>query len=117
MVYGRARPGSGGGAGPEPRSAVVLRVPPLGLWDHAHRQISLLRHAGAGGRSDLGILRNPEPRAHRFLLTRRLRHGDVSDAADRRARRVWQSRLAGFHGLSELDVSALVLAWLQPLRD
>ena len=36
--------------------------------------------------------------------------GHAHDAADRRAGRLWQCRIAGFHGVPELEGTALVLA-------
>ena len=48
------------------------------------RQVSVLRDPGAERRSGLGLLRHPEPRPRRLLRARRLRHGHVPDAPDRR---------------------------------
>src|SRR6266480_2535991 len=76
----------------------------------AVRKICLLRHSGARDRSDLGLLRHSLARPWRVLRARRLRDGDVPDAPDRQPRRLWQSDLAGFHGVPELSKTALVLA-------
>ena len=80
-----------------------------------HRQVPVLRDAGAGGRSDLGLLRHPQPRPRRVLLARRLRDGHVPDAPDRHARRLRRSDAARLHGVPELEGAAVVLARLQPL--
>ena len=118
MVSGGARAGGHRRAHPQSGCARVVRVSPLGLRNHSDRQVPVLRDAGAGGRSDLGILRHSEPGARGFLFARRLRHGHVSDAADRPPRRVRQSDPARLHGVSELEVAALVLVRLQsfPVR-
>ena len=114
MVSGGACRGGDRRAHPQPGCARVIGVSSLGLRNHAHRQVSVLRDAGAGGRPDLGILRHPEPGARGFLFARRLRHGHVSDAADRPAGRLRRSHSARLHGVSELEVAALVLVRLQP---
>ena len=90
--------------------AGLLAASPLGLRADAHRQVPVLRDAGAGGRSHLGLLRHPEPRPRGVLLARRLRDGHVSDAPDRHARRLRRSGAARLHGVSELEGAALVLA-------
>ena len=90
--------------------AGLVAVSPLDLRAHAHRQVPVLRDAGAGRRSDLGVLRHPEPRARGVLLARRLRDGHVSDAPDRPAGRLRRSGAARLHGVPELEGAALVLA-------
>ena len=102
-------------AGPQPGGAAVVAAPSLAVRAHAHRQVHVLRDAGAGRRSDLGLLRHPEPRPRRVLLARRLRDGHVSDAPDRHARRLRRSGAARLHGVPELEGAALVLVRLQPL--
>ena len=92
MVSGRARAGRCRGAHPQSGCARVVAVSPFGLRTHADRQVPVLRDAGAGGRSDLGILRHSEPRARGLFFARRLRDGHVSDAADRPQGRVRRSR-------------------------
>ena len=79
------------------------------------RQVHVLRDAGAGRRSGLGLLRHPEPRPRRVLRARRLRDGHVPDAADRHARRVRRSGAARLHGVPELEGAAVVLARLRPV--
>ena len=79
------------------------------------RQVPVLRDAGAGRRSDLGLLRHPEPRPRGVLRARRLRDGHVSDAPDRHARRLRRSGPARLHGVPELEGAAVVLARLRPL--
>src|SRR6266480_1673485 len=87
-----------------------LDVAGADLSGGAVRKICLLRHPGARDRSDLGLLRHSLARPWRVLRARRLRDGDVPDAPDRQPRRLWQSDLAGFHGVPELSKTALVLA-------
>ena len=57
----------------------------------------------------MGLLRNPVARPWRIFRARRLCNGHVSDAPDRRARRLWQSGTAGLHGVSQLEGTAMVL--------
>src|SRR6267142_1745361 len=114
MVSGSAHRGDHRRSRPQPGRALVIRVPPLGLRAHTHRQVPVLRDAGACSRPDLGVLRHLESRTRGFLFARRLRHGYVPDATDRSKGRVRRSRAARLHGLSELEVAALVLVWLQP---
>ena len=86
----------------QPTAARVVPVSPVGLHHHSHRQVPLLRDAGAFSRLDLGLLRYFQPWARSVFCTRRLRHGHVPDAADRFPRCLWQSHFAGLHGVSEL---------------
>ena len=88
----------------------------LDLSGRAVRQICLLRPAGALDRSDLGLCRHPVARSWRLLRARRLRHGHVSDAPDRRPRRLRQSDPARLHGVSELARTAGVLVRVPALR-
>ena len=67
MVSGGACLGGHCGARPQSACARVVRVSPLGLRNHADRQVSVLWDAGAGGGSDLGLLRHSEPRARGFF--------------------------------------------------
>ena len=78
-----------------------------------------LRAAGPLGRPHLGLLRDPVPRPRGVLRARRLRHGHVPHAPDRRAGRLCQPDPAGLHGVPELEGTALVLARLRlvSLRD
>ncbi len=72
--------------------AADLAVASVVLLRRAVRQVSLLRVARLVDRPDLGLLRNSLARPWRVLRARRLRHGHVSDAADRHPRRLRQSR-------------------------
>ena len=79
----------------------------------AARQVSLLRHPRRRARSRLGLLRHPVARPRRVLRARRLRDGHVSDAPDRRARRLRQPDPARLHGVPELEGAAGRLVGLQ----
>ena len=99
----------------EPAHAGQQRVLRAGLGAAAHRQVSLLRLAGARRRSRLGLLRHPHARPCRLLRAGRLLHGHVPDAPDRQPRPVRQSAAARLHGVPELQGAALVLARLRPV--
>ena len=62
-----------------------------------------------------GYCRHPQPRPRRVLCPGRLRHGHVSHAPDRHARRLRRSGPARLHGLPQLEGAAVVLARLQSL--
>ena len=96
-----------------------LGVRDAALCRRAARQISLLRDARPRARSGLGLLRHSLARPWRVLRARRLCDGHVSDAPDRRARRLRQSDPARFHGVPELEGTADPLVGLQflPLCD
>src|SRR6202011_532293 len=93
----------------EPAAAGRLVLSGADLSDGAVREICLLRHPGAGDRSDLGLLRHSLARPWRVLCARRICDGHVSDAPDRWPRRLWQSLAARLHGVFELSEAALVL--------
>ena len=84
------------------------------LYRVAHRQVSLLRHPGAGGRSRLGLCRHPEPGPRRLLRVGWLCHGHVPHAPDRWPRGLRQPCAAGLHGVPELATPALVLVRVRP---
>ena len=73
-------------------------------------------HPRAGARSGLGLLRHSLARPRRLLRARRLCDGHVSDAPDRRARRLRQSDPARLHGVPELEGAAGRLVGLQFVR-
>ena len=97
----------------ELRQLAGLAVPYRQQQHDPLRQVPLLRPAGVVGRSRLGLWRHPVARSCRVLLARRLRHGHVSDASDRLARRLRQPCPAGLHGVPELGSPAVVLVRLQ----
>ncbi len=76
----------------------------------------MLRDAGAGGRPCVGLRRHPFARACGLLRARRIRHGHVPDAPDRRARRLRQCQPARLHGVPGLARTAVVLARLRMVR-
>src|SRR5437868_5050481 len=97
----------------QPVAARRLFLPGADLPRRALGQVCLLRHPRAVDRPDLGLLRHPLAWPRRLLRARRLRHGDVFDAADRDPRRLRQSDLARLHGVPELLEIAVVLARLR----
>ena len=99
-------------AGAQSAGAAIVAVPRVELLRRAVRQIHLLRAARALDRPDLGLLRHPFARPRRVLRARRLRHGHVPDAPDRRPRRLRESDPAGLHGVPELDGAADLLVRL-----
>ena len=95
---------------PIPPSALRMCRP---TWSACSASICASRILALSARSGLGLLRHPQPRPRRLLRARRLRHGHVPDAPDRRPRRLRQPGAARLHGVPELAGAALVLARLR----
>ena len=106
-------PIAGGGARAQLADANRFTDPHPDLCRAADWQINLLCHPRFVARSRLGLLRHSQPSARRVLCARRVCHGHVSDAPDRRAWRLREPRPARFHGVPQLEAAALVLVWLQ----
>jgi urea ABC transporter permease protein UrtB len=93
----------------QPALAGDLALPCAGISGRTDGQISVLCDARHRARSGLGLLRHSLARPWRILCARRLCDGHVPDAPDRFARCLRQSGSAGFHGVPELEGTAMVL--------
>ena len=100
-----ALPRRGAGPGGEPAGGAGERRARAELHGGAARQVPLLRAAGGGARSLLGVRGDPEPRARGVLRAGRLCHGHAPDARDRRPGGLCQPGAARLHGVPELRAS------------
>ena len=112
-VFGRARIDRHSRASTEYSHTAGLSAAYFNDVAVAAGQVSVLCPSCSVARSHLGIRRHPFTWSRRLLCPRRLRDGHVPHAPDRNARRLRQSAVARFHGVPELEGTALVLVRLR----